>query len=141
MLTHSRRNLITQRWLIALIMLIGLLGHSCVATKNEQGPTSLLQANAEEALQAEQFDRAEMLLERAMRVEPRNPENWHLMGRVRFGQHRYAQAVQFCLKSNSLVGKNATLGKQNWILIEKAYTAMGETQKAAEIRRNYLERP
>ena len=67
-----------------------------------------------------------------MRMEPRNGQVWHLIARIRYEQGDYGQTVQFCLKSNTLAGDNLTLKRQNWMLLEKAYTSLGETKKAEE---------
>jgi hypothetical protein len=56
------------------------------------------------------------------------------MAQVRYGQLDYGQSVQFCLKSNTLADHDRTLMRQNWELLEKAYTGMGETAKAEEAR-------
>jgi lipopolysaccharide biosynthesis regulator YciM len=81
-----------------------------------------------------QFSKAEMILERALRVEPRNARLWHEMAQVKYGQKDYGQAVQFCIKSNSLAGKDNGLIQQNWLLMEKAYFELGEPEKAEEAR-------
>jgi Tfp pilus assembly protein PilF len=81
-----------------------------------------------------QFSKAEMILERALRVEPRNARLWHEMAQVKYGQKEYGQAVQFCIKSNSLAGKDNGLIQQNWLLMEKAYVELGEPEKAEEAR-------
>ena len=56
------------------------------------------------------------------------------MAQVKYRQKDYGQAVQFCLKSNSLAGKDYGLIKQNWLLMEKAYLELGEPEKAKEAR-------
>ena len=48
------------------------------------------------------------------------------MAGIRFEKGNYAQAVQFCLKPNSLAGKDEAVGRQNWLLMEKAYLKTGE---------------
>lgn len=102
--------------------------------------TSLLES-ARQSLQVDEFNRAEIFLERALRLDPHNGELWHTMGRVKFKKNHPAQAVQFCLKSNSLAGKNPQLIRKNWRLIERAYLQMGETEKALRVRRQHLENP
>lgn len=104
------------------------------------GQAGALLSSANKALQAGQFNQAEMHLERALRVEPRSAQLWYAMAQVRFGQQNYAQAVQFCLKSNSLAARNAAILQQNWLLIEKAYLKMGEVEKAAHARQKAGER-
>lgn len=116
--------------------IVPLSPESPVEERIEKSPADSLLESAEQALRLDQFNRAEMFLERALRLEPRNGELWHAMGQVKFEQNHQAQAVQFCLKSNSLAGKKPLLVQKNWILIEKAYLQMGETEQAAQARRH-----
>jgi cytochrome c-type biogenesis protein CcmH/NrfG len=105
------------------------------------GQTGILLANANKAMQTGELDKAEMQLERALRLSPSDAQLWHGMARVRFEQGNYAQAVQFCLKSNSLAGKNGgAIVSQNWLLMEKAYMKTGETEKATQARQKAGER-
>jgi tetratricopeptide (TPR) repeat protein len=93
-----------------------------------------LLASARQNVRAGEFSQAEIILERALRVEPRNARLWHEMAQVKYSQKDYAQAVQFCIKSNSLAGKDYTLMQQNWLLMEKAYIELGEPEKAQQVR-------
>lgn len=104
------------------------------------GQTGTLLASANQAMQTGQLDKADMHLERALRLSPRDAQLWQGMARVRFEQGNYAQAVQFCLKSNSLAGKPGALVRQNWLLMEKAYLKTGEKEKAALARQKANER-
>jgi tetratricopeptide (TPR) repeat protein len=99
------------------------------------GVAASLQKSAGETLAAGRFSQAETLVERALRLEPGNPELWHMMGRVKSGQNNPAQTVQFCLKSNSLAAGNLALTRRNWLLMEKSYHAMGQEEQAADARR------
>ncbi|OKY74381.1 MAG: hypothetical protein BM485_14050 [Desulfobulbaceae bacterium DB1] len=103
--------------------------------KIERGPAAGLLAEADSALRAGDFNRAELNMERALRVEPRNARVWHTMAQVRYGQRNYGQAIQLCLKSNSLAGENRALKKRNWSLMEQAYGGMGDSAGASEARR------
>ncbi|MFH1019672.1 MAG: tetratricopeptide repeat protein, partial [Pseudomonadota bacterium] len=87
-----------------------------------------------QSVQAGQFNRAESTLERALRVEPRNARLWHEMAQVKYGQEDYGQTVQFCLKANSLAGRDSALIRQNWQLMAKAYAKMGKLDKAEQAR-------
>jgi len=109
-------------------------GISRPAPPKETAAGSLL-ADANRAIEAGQFNKAEVTLERALRVEPRNPVLWHEMARVKYGKKQYGQAIQFCLKANSLAGRNNSLIRQNWYLIANAYDAMGEKGQAAAAKR------
>jgi cytochrome c-type biogenesis protein CcmH/NrfG len=105
-----------------------------VPEKVPSAPAADLLNEAEQDIEAGNLNRAELQLERAMRMDPRNGQVWHLMARIRYEQGDYDQAVQFCLKSNTLAGDNPILKRQNWMLLEKAYTSLGEMTKAEEAR-------
>ena len=105
-----------------------------VPVPREGKAAATLLASARQNEQSGQFSQAEMVLERALRVEPRNARLWHEMAQVKYGQKDYRQVVQFCIKSNSLAGKDYGLMQQNWQLMEKAYLELGETEKAQQAR-------
>jgi hypothetical protein len=97
--------------------------------KPQKGPGQALFRDAEQATRKGQFKRAEMLLERALRVEPRNGWYWHAMGRVQYEQGSFDQARQFCLKSDSLAGKDSDLKQHNRLLLEKIRGASGDASQ------------
>lgn len=70
---------------------------------------------------------AEASLERALRIEPRNPWLWHQLAQMRLDQGRYAQAASFARKSNSFAGRRRLLQAANWQLIGKARVAQGDS--------------
>lgn len=116
-------------------------GERPVVAPESTAATSSLLASARKAVRDGQFSRAEMTLERAIRLEPRNGKLWHEMAQVKYGQKDYGQAVQFALKSNSLAGKDSALLRQNWLLLEKAYLKTGETGKAKQARERIKDLP
>jgi tetratricopeptide (TPR) repeat protein len=95
--------------------------------KPQKGPAHSLFHEAEQSMQKEEYKRAEMLLERALRVEPRNGWYWHAMGRVYYMQGSYEQAIQFCLKSDSMAGGDSDLKRNNRLLMKKASGKTGDT--------------
>ena len=137
---NKRKCWHSVKLLLLLMVVQVLLSNGCalmivpVEERTPSAPAAALLAEAEQALQAEDYNRAEFQVERALRVEPHNGRAWHLMAQVRYGQLDYGQSVQFCLKSNTLADHDRTLMRQNWELLEKAYTGMGETAKAEEAR-------
>lgn len=94
------------------------------AYKPVAGPAAALFSDAEKAVQSGRPAEAEMLLERALRIEPRNPHYWHSLAQVKFRQGQYREAVQFCLKSDSLAGKHPQLTARNKELQGQAKKAM-----------------
>jgi tetratricopeptide (TPR) repeat protein len=64
-------------------------------------------------------------LERALRIEPRNPRLWHELARVRLKQGEYAQAQSMAARSNAWAGNDSALREENQRLIEQAREAAG----------------
>lgn len=65
-------------------------------------------------------------LERALRIEPRNPHLWQELARVRLKQGDYAQAESVAARSNSWAGGDNQLRAANWRLISQAREARGD---------------
>lgn len=84
------------------------------------GPAKGLYSEAEKALASGQAGKAEMLMERALRIEPRNAHYWHTLARIKHQQAQYAQTIQFCLKSNSLATGQPQLTERNNQLLQQA---------------------
>jgi len=59
-------------------------------------------------------------LERALRIEPRNPRLWQELARVRLQQGEFAQAESMAARSNSWAGADSTLRAENQRIIEDA---------------------
>ncbi len=97
-------------------------GEESVPAEVGRAATSLL-ARADTHVQAGQWEQAAALLERALRIEPRNAWLWHHLATVRFRQGRYAQAVSLANKSSSLAPGNTGLQEKNHRLIEEARQA------------------
>jgi len=89
--------------------------------------------DAEQALHAGNARKADEYLERAIRIDPQNPQVWHVLARSKFQQLQYPQTIQMALKSNSFRPDRA-IERNNWLLMEQAYLAMGDTQKAEKAR-------
>lgn len=94
------------------------------------GPARSLYAKANKALKSGRPGQADMLLERALRIEPRNALFWHLLGQSKYAQGDFVQAVQFCRKSESLAGNNNKLRQYNRSLLQRAYRKLGDTDQA-----------
>ena len=69
-------------------------------------------------------------LERALRIEPRNPRLWQELARVRLKQGEYAQAESTAARSNSWAGGDSSLRAENWRLIAQAREARGDSAGA-----------
>jgi Tfp pilus assembly protein PilF len=69
-------------------------------------------------------------LERALRIEPRNPRLWNELARVRLKQGDYAQAENTAARSNSWAGGDKALRADNWRLIAQSRDARGDSSGA-----------
>jgi Tfp pilus assembly protein PilF len=69
-------------------------------------------------------------LERALRIEPRNPRLWQELARVRLKQGQFAQAESVAARSNSWAADDKALRAENWRLIAESRRARGDTEGA-----------
>ncbi len=77
-------------------------------------------------------DQAAASLERALRIEPKNPLLWHRLSLIRLQQGNWDQAIALATKSNVLAAGNFTLQSDNWLVIAKAKDAMGDKAGATK---------
>ena len=71
-------------------------------------------------------------LERALRIEPRNPWLWLELAQVRLAQGQYAQAITLARKSNSFAGRQSRVQAGNWQVIGQARVAQGDSAGAEQ---------
>jgi len=100
-----------------------------------------LLAQASRAARAGHLDTTDSLLERALRIEPRNPALWHYLARLRLRQGRFKEAKAMAAKSNSLAGDNRRLHSDNWRLIGHCDEQLGDAEaaRAANARADALQ--
>jgi predicted Zn-dependent protease len=81
-------------------------------------------------------------VERALRIEPRNPWLWQELARLHLAQGDPAQAESLAARSNTWAGNDRALRAANWRLIGAARSARGDADgaQAAETRAAELER-
>lgn len=81
-------------------------------------------------------------IERALRIEPRNPWLWQELAKLHLAQGDHAQAESLAARSNSWAGSDAALRATNWHLIAAARNARGDIDgaQAASTRASELER-
>jgi len=71
-------------------------------------------------------------LERALRIEPRNPWLWHELAQLRLTQGQYEQSISLAQKSNSFAGQDHRLQALNWRTIGDARVAQGDSSGAEQ---------
>jgi len=81
---------------------------------------------------AGKFAGAAAVLERALRIEPRNPRLWHELGRLKLREGDYRQAASMAARSNTWAGADKILRSANWRLIGEARRADGDETGARD---------
>ena len=75
---------------------------------------------------------ADVSLERALRIEPRNAWLWLELAKLRLAQGQYAQAMTLARKSISFAGHDNRLLALNWQVIGNARVGQGDSTGAEE---------
>jgi tetratricopeptide (TPR) repeat protein len=94
-----------------------------------------LQQNASELNRQGEPAKAASILERAIRIQPRNPQLWHELAQVRYAQKRYQQAESLALRSNQYALRRHDIQRANWLLIANARQKQGNAKGAANARK------
>ena len=110
--------------------------------KTTTDATFALLSEADIALDAAQPKRAILLLERAVRIEPRNFELWIRLSRAHLATDNMNAAMQHARKAIALadvaVGvTTATAQAKAWLQYAQVLEYRGQKQEAASIRRRY----
>ena len=129
----------------AIVLALALLA-ACATPPPEPGPppspfstlpphpetpaVASLMDNARLDSQAGRYSNAAASLERAVRIEPRNPRLWQELARVRLSQRDFVQAESCAQRSSSWAGDDNALRFENWQLIAKAREARGDAEGA-----------
>lgn len=100
------------------------------AARQESMAIAGLMESARTDAAAGRYPNANASLERALRIEPRNPRLYHQLARVRIQQGQYVQAEQFAVRSNSYAADDPGLRTENWRLIAQAREARGDREGA-----------
>ena len=83
--------------------------------------------NARADVAAGRLSNAAASLERALRIEPRNPRLWQELARVRLQQGQYAQAESLAARSNAWAGGDTALRAENARIISEARELSGRS--------------
>jgi tetratricopeptide (TPR) repeat protein len=103
-------------------------------------PAMALLEQAEEQADQGDLDSAIATLERAIRIQPKNPRLWHRMAELRLYQEKPLLAIDLAKKSLSLAQGDKKVVQGNWALIAEAKKRMGDPVGAAEALR-HVENP
>jgi len=76
--------------------------------------------------QAGDSERAASVLERALRIEPKNAQLWHRLALLRLQQGKLGLAESLAAKSSALAGDDDLLKRKNKTIIEQARILQGK---------------
>jgi Tfp pilus assembly protein PilF len=105
-----------------------------LATDSSSAVTALL-TEAKSYFEDGQHEQAAAKLERALRIDPRNPILWHNLAGVRLQQEDWERAASLAAKANALAVDNKWLRARNWIVIALACEGMKDNNCALEARK------
>jgi len=94
-----------------------------------------LMADASAAERAGEADRAAMLLERALRIQPRDPELLQQVAEIKLQQAEYEQALNFAVRSYDVGPKVGEICSRNWRTISLARERLQDNAGAADAER------
>lgn len=94
-----------------------------------------LMADASAAERAGEADRAAMLLERALRIQPRDPELLQQVAEIKLQQAEYEQALNFAVRSFDVGPKVGEICSRNWRTISLARERLQDNAGAADAER------
>ena len=104
---------------------------NAVAVSTQPPAVVALLQQAEQQANAGDLESAAASLERAIRIDPRNPVIWFHLATVRLSQGEPSQAEQLATKSNSLAPGNYAQQSRNWLLIAQARRQLNNSSGAA----------
>jgi len=94
-----------------------------------------LLAEAKTNFETQEYEQAAANLERAIRIDPRNPILWHNLAGVRLKQQDWKRAASLADRSNALAVEDKWLRVRNWMIIVWACEGMGDAQCAIDARK------
>jgi Tfp pilus assembly protein PilF len=103
-------------------------------SRSENVAVAGLMESARADVAAGKLSTAAASIERALRIEPRNPRLWQELARVRLQQGQHVQAEEVAKRSRSFAGSDNALRAENWRLIAQAREALGDADGARAAR-------
>ncbi|MEC8756146.1 MAG: tetratricopeptide repeat protein [Pseudomonadota bacterium] len=112
------------------------------ASPTKTSATFALLSAADEALAGKQPEQAILLMERAVRIQPRNFELWIRLSRAHLASGNLAPAIQHARKAIALAEISSSESSRAnqakaWLQYAKVLDAQGNTREAASIRSRY----
>ena len=117
------------------------VGHEMTQPQLEKPPlfsfpappaVAALEAEIEVSFKGHNYKNASAQLERAIRIQPKNPELWHVLADIRLRERQPGLAEDLAKKSNAMAKNLVPLIQSNWVIIAEARRQRGDLQGASE---------
>ncbi len=93
--------------------------HADDAPKKSTRALNSLQLKALELMNRQQFQQSQLYLQRAIKIDPRDPLNWHYLAQNYWHLHQYAQCREMVQRAEAYSQFDADLQKANRILLQQ----------------------
>lgn len=104
------------------------------AQPNYAVPTLALLQQSQRAVDAGNLDEAIAYVERAIRMNPRDPELWLRLAELQLSADHPASAAQVARKAIALAGSGSEVQRKAWLVVADARERQGDVEEAARIR-------
>lgn len=116
-----------------LILWFGFLLSFELHAEPNNAVAGLLKESRDEYAQ-KRYEQSAALLERALRIEPRNSILWHNLAGVRLDQEEWRKAMSLAARSNEFAGDNKWLRIRNWTIISLACEKLNDKNCVKDAR-------
>ena len=109
------------------------------STKPEEPLTaeSSLLINADDSTKLEDYSKAIVLLERAIRLSPRDPNLWIRLSEGYLKKEEFELAEQYARKAIVLSRQNKETQRRAWLQLANVFEKTGNTKEAEQLRKTY----
>ena len=109
------------------------------STKPEEPLTaeSSLLINADDSTKLEDYSKAIVLLERAIRLSPRDPNLWIRLSEGYLKKEEFELAEQYARKAIVLSRQNKEAQRRAWLQLANVFEKTGNTKEAEQLRKTY----
>ncbi len=97
-------------------------------------PTLALLQQSQRAVGEGNLDEAIAYVERAIRMNPKDPELWLRLAELQLSADHPSSAVQVAQKAIALSGSGTEVQRKAWLVVADARERQGDAEEAARIR-------
>ncbi len=115
---------------VFLLAITVLLVNACAVHAPQQtssGPAGVLMAQADQFAANAENDQAIALLDRAVRIEPRNGHAWLRLARLHFVSGDLSKAEQFARRAMQFAGSDKVLTRECQVVLDKLMAHKNKT--------------